>query len=110
MRALNFKLHIMTVRQSKRFEATDAVSPCRTNKPNANHLDVFRYVLEVVFAVLHGDLVVVLTLGDVSHLRLGLVLQQQDGRRHQHAQDDLETTTHSCGLMRLGFQNKAQRA
>lgn len=93
------------VRQSKRFEVTDAVSPCRTNKRKANHLDVFRDVLEVVFAVLHGDLVVVLTLGDVSHLRLGLVLQQQDGRRHQHAQDDLDTTSHSCGLMRLGFQN-----
>lgn len=92
-------------RQSKRFEVTDAVSPsCGTN-----HLDVFRDVLEVVFAVLHGDLVVVLTLGDVSHLRLGLVLQEQDSRRHQHAQDNLDTTTHSCGLMRLGLQNQAQR-
>lgn len=92
--------HFADVRRSKRFEVTDAVSPCRTN-----HLDVIRYVLEGLFAVLHGDLVVVLTLGDVSHLRLGLVLQQQDGWRHQHAEDDLQTTTHSCGLMRLNFQN-----
>lgn len=91
------------MRRSKRFEVTDAASLCRTNKRKANHLDVFRHVLEVVFAVLHGDLVVILTLRDVSHLRLGLVLQQQDGRRHQHAEDDLDTTTHSCGLMRLGF-------
>ena len=57
----------------------------------SNHLDVFSYVLEVVFAVLHGHLVVVLALRDVSHLGLGFVLQQKDGRRHQHTQNHLET-------------------
>ena len=42
----------------------------------SNHLDVFSYVLEVVFTVLHGHLVVVLALRDVGHLCLGFVLQQ----------------------------------
>lgn len=42
----------------------------------SNHLDVVSYVLEVVFTVFHGHLVVVLTLRDVSHLSLGFVLQQ----------------------------------
>lgn len=60
----------------------------------SHHLDVINDVLEVVLAVLHGDLVVVLTLRDVSHLGLGLVLQQEDGRRHQDAQNHLETQTH----------------
>lgn len=48
-------------------------------------------VLEVVLTVLHGHLVVVLTLRDVSHLSLGFVLQKQDGRRHQDTQNHLET-------------------
>lgn len=61
----------------------------------SNHLDVFSYVLEVVFAVLHGHLVVVLALRDVSHLGLGFVLQQKDGRRHQHTQNHLETKIHT---------------
>lgn len=73
----------------------------------SNHLDVFGYVLEVVLAVLHGDLVVVLALGDVSHLGLGLVLQQQDGGRHQHAQDHLDTETHSCGWTQLDLPSEA---
>lgn len=102
---LNCVLHCETVKMLWRERHCVSVRDKRANKQRANHLDVFRYVLEVVLAVLHGDLVVVLTLGDVSHLRLGFVLQQKDGRRHQHAQDDLDTTTHSCGLMRLGFQN-----
>lgn len=61
------------------------------------HLDVFMQVLEVVLAVLHGHLVVILTLRDVSHLSLGFVLQKQDGRRHQDTQNHLET--HECTLM-----------
>lgn len=93
--ALLFLMTHYAVRQLNRTAVTDAVPPRGTNKRRANHLDVFRYVVEVLFAVLHGDLVVVLTLGDVGHLCLGLVLQQQDGRRHQHAQDDLRTRTHS---------------
>lgn len=76
-----------------------------TTKLKSNHLDVFGYVLEVVLAVFHGYLVVILTLGDVSHLSLGFVLQQQDGGRHQHTQNNLDTTTHSCGWMRLDLQN-----
>ena len=63
----------------------------------SDHLDVVRRVLEVVLAVLH--LVSVLALGDVGHLSLGLVLQQQDGRRNQDAQDHLENThTRACAL------------
>lgn len=41
-----------------------------------NHLDVFSHVLDIVFAVFHGHLVVILTLRDVSHLSLGFVLQK----------------------------------
>lgn len=42
----------------------------------SDHLDVLGYVLEVVFTVLHGYLVVVLALRDVRHLSLGFELQQ----------------------------------
>lgn len=60
----------------------------------ANHLDFFSHVLEVVFAVLHGHLVVVLALRDVSHLGFGFVLQQEYGRRDQDTENHLETNTH----------------
>lgn len=53
-------------------------------------MDVFSDVLEVVFTVLHGHLVVILTLRDVSHLSLRLVLQKKDGRRHQDTQNNLK--------------------
>ena len=65
----------------------------------SNHLDVFSYVLKVVFAVFHGNLMVVLTLRDVSHLGLRFVLQQKDGRWHQDTQNHLETHRHTCALM-----------
>lgn len=51
--------------------------PLQNNtKTEFNHLDVFSHVLDIEFTVLHGHLVVILTLRDVSHLGFRFVLQK----------------------------------
>lgn len=77
----------------------------KQEKKKSYHLNVISNILEVVFAVFHGHLVVVLALRDVSHLSLRFVFQQQDGGRHQYTQNHLGTNTHYCECMLIFNDN-----